>query len=575
MRIVLTALILLSFTVSQGQNAAEKWADSVYHTLSRDQRIAQLMVVRLSSVDKSGKITFLDQQVADLVKKYNIGGVLLFQGGPHKQADMINSLNRLAKTPIMFSIDGEWGLSQRIYDSVLPLPKQMMLGAMSDSTILYEYGKIVAAQCRRLGIHLNYAPVVDVNNNPGNPVINDRSFGENKFKVASFGIQYMKGMQDNGILACAKHFPGHGDVTVDSHYDLPVINKSIDELRETELYPFQRMFAEGVGSVMIAHLFIPAIDATPNLATSVSKKAVTGLLRNEMGYEGLTFTDALEMQGVQKFFPKGKASVASLIAGNDVLCLPGDVAAAITDIKSAIKTNQLSWNDIEKRCKKLLVAKYHYIWKHTNEIDKTNITEDLNRGIADMRQRVAENAITLLAKKDDEFFPLNAKSKIAYVGVGISTANTFANGLRDENGADLFYVPLSGNSVTALNELKNTLSKNYDRVIIGIHNINRSPVNNFGISAEVVNFLNSISGNQRTMIFLFGNAYAAKNWCNAANLALAYEDDSIVQRVALEMLHGKLPYLGTVPVTICEKYPFGSGIFNEERIETRKKKVLR
>ncbi|RYG54513.1 MAG: serine hydrolase, partial [Chitinophagaceae bacterium] len=484
MRFVFASLLLLSFTFSKGQNAAEKWADSVYHSLSKEQRIAQLMVVRLSSIDKSNKISYFDQQVADLVKKYNIGGVLVFQGGPHKQADMINSLNKIAKTPIMFSVDGEWGLSQRIYDSVLPLPKQMMLGAMADSTILYEYGKIVAAQCRRLGIHLNYAPVVDVNNNPGNPVINDRSFGENKFKVAAFAVQYMKGMQDNGILACAKHFPGHGDVTVDSHHDLPVINKSMAQLYETELYPFQRIFAEGVGSVMIAHLYIPAIDATANVATSVSKKAVTDLLRNEMGYHGLSFTDALEMQGVQKYFPKGQASVASLIAGNDVLCLPGDVPAAIADIKAAIKAKQLSWYQIEERCKKLLRAKYHYVWKHTNEIDKTNITADLNLGVAEMRRKVAENAITLLAKKDNVFFPLHTKDKIAYVGVGLKAPNAFAKGLKDANNADLYYLNLSGNNANQLNELKSKLLNNYQQVVIGIHNINRTPANNFGIGKE-------------------------------------------------------------------------------------------
>ncbi len=575
MRFVLTALLLFSFLISKSQTPAEKWADSVYHSLSKDERIAQLMVVRLSSLERGGTVTFFDKQVGELVKKYNIGGVLVFQGGPHKQADMINGLNKIAKTPIMFSVDGEWGLSQRIYDSVMPLPRQMMLGAMSDSTILYEYGKIVASQCRRLGIHLNYAPVVDVNNNPGNPVINDRSFGEDKFKVASFAIQYMKGMQDNGILACAKHFPGHGDVTVDSHYDLPVINKSMAQLQETELYPFRRIFAEGVGSVMIAHLYIPAIDATPNLATSVSKNAVTGLLRNEMGYQGLSFTDALEMQGVQKFYPKGKASVASLVAGNDVLCLPGDVPAAIADIKAAIRAKELSWEQIEERCKKLLRAKYHYVWKHTDPINKTNITEDLNKGVAEMRQKVSENAITLLAKKDEAFFPLTTKEKIAYVAAGVNAANTFAKGLQQNNNADIYFIRLSGNNADQLTRLKNNLLNNYSRVIIGVHNINRAPANNFGIGKETVDFINEVSSSQSAFVFLFGNAYAAKNWRNAANLAVAYEDDSIVQTAALKMLHGSVPFRGTTPVTISNEFPFGFGILTDTEADPRKKKALR
>ncbi len=574
MRFVLTSFLLLSFFISDAQKAAEKWADSVYHSLSKDQRIAQLMVVRLSSIDKTGYVTYFDKQVEELVRKYNVGGVLIFQGGPGKQADMINGLNRVAKTPIMFSVDGEWGLAQRIYDSVLPLPKQMMLGAISDSTILYEYGKIVAAQCRRLGIHLNYAPVVDVNNNPLNPVINDRSFGEDKYKVAAFAIQYMKGMQDNGVLACAKHFPGHGDVTVDSHHDLPVINKSIEKLKETELYPFQRIFAEGVGSVMIAHLYIPAIDATKDLATSVSRKAVTHLLRGEMKYEGLTFTDALEMQGVQKYFPKGKASVASLIAGNDVLCLPGDVPSAINDIKDAIREKKLSWEQIEEHCKKLLKTKFYYVLNHTKEISKQNLRDDLNQDVPAMRKKVAENAITLLAKKDAGFFPLRAQSRVAYVGVGSSSENTFASGLKKFANADHYFVKLSGNSSSQLNDLKNNLSVKYDLVVIGVHNTGRSPVGNFGISKEIADLINEISTRQSAFIFLFGNAYAAKNWCNTSNLAVAYEDDSIVHQAALDMLFGKLPYKGTTPVTICEKFKFGFGISDDSGEADLKKKAL-
>jgi beta-glucosidase-like glycosyl hydrolase len=240
MRYFLVVFLCFSAGISLGQqnnsSAAKKWTDSVYNTLSNDERIGQLIVARLSTIDmKTKKITFLNDSVAAYVKRYNIGGVCLFQGSPQLQAGMVNNLKRIAKTPILFSIDGEWGVGMRIFDSVLPLPRQMMLGAMSDSSIVYQYGKVVADQCKRLGIQMNYAPDVDVNNNPNNPVINDRSFGEDKHKVASFGIQYMKGMQDNGVMACAKHFPGHGDVAVDSHLDLPVINKSMGQLDSTEL----------------------------------------------------------------------------------------------------------------------------------------------------------------------------------------------------------------------------------------------------------------------------------------------------------------------------------------------------
>lgn len=204
----------------------------------------------------------------------------------------------------MICIDAEWGLGMRLLDSVIPLPKQMMLGAMKDASIVYKYGQIVAEQCKRFGVHVNYAPVVDVNNNPDNPVINDRSFGEDKYKVAKFGIQYSKGMQDLGVMACAKHFPGHGDVAVDSHYDLPVINKSRQQLDSLELFPFRQIFNSGISSAMVAHLYIPSIDNTPNKATSLSRKNVNDLLRKELRFQGLTFTDALDMKGITKFFLK-------------------------------------------------------------------------------------------------------------------------------------------------------------------------------------------------------------------------------------------------------------------------------
>src|SRR6185312_11586294 len=338
---LLTSLKFIAF--SQAPNAAIHWADSVFNTLSDDQRIAQLMVLRESSYSKDGPI-YYDSAIIDAIQKYNIGGICLFQGTPVKQANFINQFQSIAKTPLMVCIDGEWGLGMRL-DSVMSLNHEMMLGAMNDSSLVYEYGKLVGEQCKRMGIQVNFAPVVDINNNPNNPVINDRSFGENKYKVARYGVAYMKGMQDAGVMSCAKHFPGHGDVSVDSHLDLPVINKSMAQLDSLELYPFKRMFEAGVPSVMIAHLYIPAIDSTPNTATSLSKNNVTGLLRNQLHFDGLTFTDALNMKGVAKFFPGGQIAAQSLIAGNDMLCLPSDIPSCIQKIREAIDSNKLTWND--------------------------------------------------------------------------------------------------------------------------------------------------------------------------------------------------------------------------------------
>ncbi|MEO6134846.1 MAG: glycoside hydrolase family 3 N-terminal domain-containing protein, partial [Ginsengibacter sp.] len=518
---------------------------------------------RESSFSKNGAI-YYDSLISDAIKKYNIGGILLFQGSPVKQANFINHFQSIAQTPLMVCIDGEWGVGMRM-DSVKPLRHQMMLGATSDSGLIYAYGKLVAEQCKRIGIQVNYAPVVDINNNPNNPVINDRSFGENKYKVASYGVAYMKGMQDNGVLASAKHFPGHGDVSVDSHLDLPVINKTMEELDSLEFYPFKRMINAGVGSIMVAHLYIPVIDSAKNTATSLSKKNVTGLLREKFHFDGLTFTDALEMKGVAKFFPGGQISAQSLIAGNDMLCLPEDVDSSIEKIKEAINNNQLTWDDIYSKCKKVLLYKYEYGLANLKPIDTENITHDLNNGVDAMNTMIAENAITLLNKTDKEFFPLTLNNKkqtdVVYVGIGIDEDNTFSKRMKEDYGADAFYFNYKEDASRILSTVE-LIKNRYKAVVIGIHNYSRFPANQFGISNFALDLVKQIQENNKTIIFTFGNPYALKNFCDAKNLLACYEDDDITQNVAADILYGKLNAIGTLPVTVCDNYKFGSGVYS-------------
>jgi beta-N-acetylhexosaminidase len=558
---LLTALRFISFSQITPNAAATNWADSVFNSLNDDQRIAQLMVLRESSFSKNGPI-YYDSAIADAITKYNIGGIVLFQGSPVKQANFINHFQSIAKTPLMVCVDAEWGLGMR-FDSVASLNHQMMMGAVQDSSLIYEYGKLVGNQLKRMGIQVNYAPVVDINNNPDNPVINDRSFGEDKYKVARFGIAYAKGMQDAGVLACAKHFPGHGDVSVDSHFDLPVINKSVEQLDSLELYPFKRMFAAGVGSVMIAHLYIPAIDNTLNTATSLSRNNVTGLLRDQLHYDGLTFTDALDMKGVAKFFPGGEIAAQSLIAGNDMLCLPGNVAEAIAKIREAIENNKLSWNDIYKKCKKVLAYKYMYGVANVQPINTHNLTNDLNAGIVEMKKRIAENAITILNKTDAAFFPLRSKKKkekeIVFVGIGISEENAFAKRMKEDYNADAFYFDYDEDATRILSTVE-LIKKRYKSVVIGVHNYKRYPANQFGISNYALDLINQIQQNNKTIIFDFGNPYALKNFCDAKNLVACYEDDSITQIAAADILKGTIKARGTLPVTVCDNYMYGSGI---------------
>lgn len=536
---------------------AQHWVDSTFKKLSKKQLIAQLMVVRLSEKTATG-VVFYDAKVEEEIRKYNVGSVCLFQGSPAQQAGFINHFQSIAKTPVMFCIDDETGLGMRL-DSVSKFPDQMTIGAVNDSALVYNIGKAIGKQCNRIGIQVSYAPVVDINNNANNPVINFRSFGQDKYKVAAYGIQMMRGIQSENVLACAKHFPGHGDVDVDSHKDLPVINKSMAQLDSLELYPFRQLFSAGVGSVMIAHLSIPAIDSTPHLPTSLSSKNVTGLLRNELHFQGISFTDALEMKGVAKYYPQGAAAVQSLVAGNDMLCLPGDVADCIKQIEKAIRKKQLRQSQVDSSVKKVLLVKYNLGLHNIKPVDTTNLTVDLNTDVNSLRTQTAQKAITLLHLQNGDLLPLLTKKKIAFVGFGITQKNTFADSIKSRYNTDVYYVSYK-DSIAACDSLLNVFGGKYDAVVIGLHQLTKYPSNNFGMSKTAVYLLNGLQANNNAITFLFGNPYAVKNMCDAKNLVACYEDDIIFQQQAFEVLNGNLQPQGTLPVTVCEKYAFGSGI---------------
>ncbi|MFM1962213.1 MAG: hypothetical protein RLZZ172_1058 [Bacteroidota bacterium] len=565
-RSVISCMLVCIFFQTNAQNSIS-WVDSVMKSLSPDEKIAQLIMVRLSSIDlKTRTISYYDSTVERDIRKYNIGGICLFQGPAVKQAALVNAFQSIAKTPILIAIDGETGVGMRV-DSVTPLPKMMMLGALRDSALVYRYGKWVAEQCKQMGIQVNFAPVVDVNNNPDNPVINDRSFGENKYKVAQLATQYMLGMKDAGIMGSAKHFPGHGDVAVDSHLDLPVINKNRAELDSLELYPFKKLIDAGVGSVMVGHLFIPAIDNTPKRASSISEKNVTGLLRNELGFHGLTFTDALEMKGVAAEFPDGAAGVESLIAGNDMLCLPGEVGTVIQKVKDAIASNRLSWEKIDGHVKKVLEAKFAHGLSDWKPVSLLNLTQRLNEHSDAIKKEVAEKAITLGRLGDPGSFPLNmettelkgAKKNIALIDYAKNRNTQFAGLMRKNYNADVFLVDNSTSAAFA-DSLLQVIQTNYDHVVMAIHELPRYPANNFNMNKIIVNLFNRIAVLKSTNLFIFGNPYAAKSFCTLNNILLCYDDDPITHVAAAAMLKGEISPEGILPVSVCENLPAGTSI---------------
>lgn len=531
----------------------KEWVDSIFKSLTPRQKIAQLMVVRAHSNLGPEHVSV----VRGLIAKYNVGALCFFQGGPVRQALLTNQYQALAQTPLMVTIDGEWGLGMRL-DSVARYPYQATLGAVTDSAIVYQMGAAVGRQMKRMGVHVNYAPDIDVNNNPNNPVIGFRSFGESREHVAKMGVAYMKGMQDAGIMATAKHFPGHGDTETDSHFDLPVINKSRAQLDSLELYPFRELLKAGVGSVMVAHLFIPSIDNRPNRPTSLSKAAVNDMLRDELGYNGLIFTDGMEMKGITKFFPAGEAAVEALLAGNDMLCLPDDVPAAISAVETAVKKKRLKWKDIDERVRRVLEAKYSLGLNSPQVVETENLLADLNSETTKISSLVARNAFTVL-RNDDNVFPiarLNHDRKIAYVAIGAAGATPFGNRMKADFGADAFYFPGKGSEGEAASLLSRVDTGKYAAIIIGIHNYSLRPANNFGLSAAALRLWNALNKDTTAATVLFGNVYAARNFCAARNLAAAYQDDSISQAAAADFMAGVFPAKGKLPVTVCG---FGAG----------------
>ena len=547
-------LLFSTTTFAQYNNALPEkgWVDSVFHSLSKDERIAQLIVIRAHSNLGPEHV----QGVVDLITKYNVGALCFFQGGPVRQALLTNQYQAMAKTPLLVTIDGEWGLGMRL-DSVLKFPFQLTLGALPDEHLVYQMGLLIGAQMKRIGVQVDYAPVLDINNNPANPVIGYRSFGADREKVAKLGIAYMRGLQESGIMACAKHFPGHGDTDVDSHADLPVISKSMESLDSLELYPFKQAIRSGVSSVMTGHLSVPAIDTTANQPTSLSKATITKLLRDDLNFDGLTFTDALEMKGVTKYYPAGEAAVQALIAGNDMLCLPENVPAAIEAIKVAIKQKRLKWNDIDAKLHRVLAAKYKLGLHQVQVIDTTNLLTDLNNGTEVFKKLAARNTITVL-RNEARFFPLAPNKRLAYINIGDTTTNIFGQRLMQDFKADTFSFSYKADTAKANRILQYFDTTKYDALIIGIHNYSNRPANNYSISNAALNLWDSLQ-KFNTATFVFGNIYAAQNFCKAKTLVAAYQNDDAFQQAAADFLHGSLTAIGRAPVSVCE-VPYGTGI---------------
>jgi len=539
------------------RSAEQIWVDSVFNTLSLDEKIAQLIMIRaLSNRD----LTY-ENELSATIKKYNIGGLCFFQGGPVRQAQLTNRLQSEAKTPLLISIDGEWGLSMRL-DSTIAFPRQMTLGAIQNDRLIYEMGAEIGRQCRRIGIHINFAPVIDINSNAKNPVINTRSFGECKYNVTRKGNAYMQGMQDNMVMAVGKHFPGHGDTDTDSHYTLPLIKHSKERLDTLELYPFKELINKGLMGIMIAHLNIPAYFTTKDMPSTLSDTVVSILLKEQLGFQGLIITDALEMKGVSNYFKAGTIELSALKAGNDILLLPQSIAKAIEEIKRAIEDGEITEDLINERCKKVLTYKFKLGLNAIKPIEIKNIIEDLNNTQSEiLKKELIKEAITLVKNEGAIPYTVKPEGKTASLAIGDGKNKHFQKCLSDMIGQTNFVLNKDFSQAEA-DKMAATLAS-FDNIFISIHNTNSLPQKNFGITQQSINLINRIKKDKKIVLCIFANPYALSFFSNADSieaLFVSYQDDDITQEATALIIGGKAEARGKLPVTGSALFPVNTGI---------------
>lgn len=532
------------------------WVDSVFESLTPTERLGQLFMVAAFSNKDEKHVAEIDA----LIRDYNIGGLIFFQGGPLRQASLTNHYQAIAKVPLFIAMDAEWGLAMRL-DSTICFPKQMTLGAIQDNKYIYKMGEEIARECRRLGMQINFAPVIDINSNPANPVIGVRSFGEDKENVALKGIAYMKGMQDHKVMANGKHFPGHGDAGSDSHLSLPVIAHPKSRIEEVELYPFRELIKEDLMSIMVAHLHVPAYDDSRDQATTLSRKVVTDLLKRDMNFQGLIFTDALNMKGVANYHKPGDVDLLALLAGNDVLLYSEDVPTAIKRIEKAIRKGDISQEEVDSRVKKILEAKF-WAGLDTSQVIRTkNLLDDLNPDQARaLRFDLYGKAITVV-KNDQELLPVQVvdTTSFASVSIGLEKNNEFQQMLGLYTSFKHFAVPNKNADTTVFYDILDSL-KGFETVVVGIHNTSLWNNRNYGISEHTRDFIYKLEQqNKHVILVVFGSPYSLRFFQTSKELICAYEDNDATRKLVPQLIFGGFGASGHLPVS-TEGFPVGTGI---------------
>ena len=527
------------------EKKAQDWVNKTYNSLSQDEKLGQLFIVALYVNRGEEEIN----KVRSLVVNEKLGGLILMQEDAARHISLLNEFQSKSKVPMMIGMDAEWGLFQRIA-AAKKFPWAMTLGAIQDKNLITEMSAKIAEDAKRMGVNWDFAPVIDVNTNPNNPIIGNRSFGSEVNNVVKSALAYSAGLQNNNVLAAIKHFPGHGDTNTDSHLDLPVVSHDLKRLNEVELAPFKALMDKGIGGVMVAHLYVPALEKQSGVPASVSKSIITGLLKEKYGYKGLIITDALNMGAVAKRYKPGELDALAFKAGNDIMLFSDGVKEGKRLIQQAIDNGEIAQTRVEESVKKILLTKYYLGLTNYLPINAENINSDLNNDShTKIVQKMYANALTLL-NDDKKLLPLNCNETYYYVPLEEAPYQTFADQLN--LGTTVIVKKASEISTIPANS----------KVIVGFHKDNSTAYKPYKISDSWKKVLADLSRNQNVILNVFGSAYALKDVdiSKISTVVVAYENNDDSMTATAKALNGQTKIHGRLPVLVNDKLKAGMGM---------------
>lgn len=537
----------------RAQNA---WADSVLATLTTEQKVGQLFMISTYSNRTESSYRLIEEQI----RKYHLGGIIFFQGNARQQVRLTNRYQAASKIPLLIGMDAEWGLGMRL-DSTFSFPKSITLGAIQNPRIVEEIGAIIGQHCRRIGVHINFSPVADINTNPENPVINFRSFGEDKERVAALAVAYNRGLRRMKVMGSAKHFPGHGDSDSDSHLALPLIRHSESRLRANEFYPFQKLIQDSVASVMVGHLFVPSLDAAMNTPATVSKRIVQDVLQKELGFDRLIITDALNMRGLTKFYPTGQAEVAALKAGNDLLLQTAQLPVAYAAVLEAVKAEEVKEDELNQKVRKILRAKYWAGAHRFIPLSEKDIQTDLNSLLAEQIKEKAFNQAVTIIQNEGNLLPFSRldTTRFASVAIGRELGSDFQETLSRYAEVKHYSIPFKPSKESEWQWVLEEASK-FQVVFVSVHDMNNLSARNFGVTYSTVQFIEELQKRTKVVVCAFGNPYGLKLFARSSQLVCGYEDDPGAHRAVAQVIFGGQNATGKLPVTAHKTQKLGQGM---------------